>query len=37
MRWTALLMVLVTALMAFGGSFSCRYHDDGTVIVVTRP
>jgi hypothetical protein len=37
MKWITLLMLLVTALMAFGGSFSCHYHDDNTVIVVTRP
>jgi hypothetical protein len=37
MKWVTLLMVLVTALIAFGGSFSCSYHDDDTKIVVTRP
>ncbi len=37
MRWTTLLMVLVTAIMAFGGSFSCSWHNDNTAVIVTKP
>jgi hypothetical protein len=35
MKWTMLLMVLVCALIAFGGSFECRSSTGDTDIIVT--
>ena len=37
MKWTTLLMVLVCALFAFGGSFTCVTKTDDTIIIVTQP
>ena len=37
MRWPVLLMVLICALLAFGGSFECRSSNGDTDIVVTQP
>lgn len=37
MNWSRFLMVLICALLAFGGTFSCSCSDDDGEIIVSRP
>jgi hypothetical protein len=37
MKWPTLLMALVCAFIAFGGSFHCRSSTGDTDIIVTQP
>jgi hypothetical protein len=35
MKWSRLLLVILFAALAFGGSFTCAYHSgDGDTVVV---
>jgi hypothetical protein len=37
MKWSRFLIVLVCAMLAFGGTFNCSCSNDDGVIIVSRP